>query len=75
MTTKEELHRLIDNLDEETAREVLDYVSRLPADSDALTDEDLVLTEEELVQAREAKVRMDRGEYITLDQLEQELGL
>ena len=75
MTTKEELHRLIDNLDEETAREVLDYVSRLPADSDALTEEDLVLTEEELIQAREALVRMDRGEYITLDQLEQELGL
>lgn len=75
MTTKQVLHRLIEELDEQMACEVLDYVNQLLSDSDVPTDEDLVLTEEELAQVREAKLRMDRGEYITLDQLEQELGL
>jgi hypothetical protein len=75
MTTKEELHRLIEELDEQTAYEVLDYINHLLEDNDVLTDEDLVLTEEELAQVREARARMDRGEYITLEQLERELGL
>ena len=75
MTTKEELHRLIDGLDEPMAREVLDYLSRFLDDSNVLSDEDLTLTEEELVQVHEAKVRMECGDYITLAQLERELGL
>ena len=67
MTTKEELHLLIDALDEQCAHEVLEYIHWLREDSDTLT-------EEELSQAREAEARIDRGEYITLDQLECDLG-
>jgi len=67
VTTREELHRLIDTLDEPKACEVLEYIHWLMEESDTLT-------EEELAQVLEAEERIERGEYITLDQLERELG-
>lgn len=60
MTTKEELHKLVDNLGDEDASEALDYLRRLTeVESESLTDD-----ERRRVQAGEAQI--ERGEYITL---------
>lgn len=67
MTVKEAIHQLVDALSDEEAEALLDYLNML-ADPDELT-------EEELVRVRQAKAEMDRGEYVTLEELRQELQL
>ena len=68
MSVKEELHQLIEQLDEFSVRETLDYIHwfQLPHDS---------LTPEEWEQVRRGEAQNARGEYITFDDLERELGL
>lgn len=63
MTTREDLHHLVDQLDEAAADELLEYACWLAA------EEDEPLTKEELarVEAGEAEIR--RGDYVTLEEL------
>lgn len=67
MAVKEELHRLVDALEEEDAHEALDYVRWLLEDSETLTDE-------EIARVEAGKAQMERGEYITLEDLRRQLG-
>jgi predicted transcriptional regulator len=62
MSIKPELHRLIDELDQEDEPAVLDYLRWLLADEDWLTDEERMAVEE-------GEAEIARGEYITLDDL------
>ena len=68
MTVKDELHELADQLDEDTAAELLDYAQWLQQPEDTLTAE-----ERARVEAGEAEIR--RGEYVTLENLRQQLEL
>lgn len=67
MAVKEELHRLVDVLEEEDAHEALDYVRWLLEDSETLTDE-------EIARVEAGKAQMERGEYVTLEELRRQLG-
>jgi predicted transcriptional regulator len=60
MSLKQELHRLVDLLDEEDEDSALEYLRWL------LTDED-TLTAEELAAVEEGEAEIARGEYMTLD--------
>ncbi len=68
MSVKEELHQLIEQLDEFSVRETLDYIHWFQLSHDSLTPE-------EWEQVRQGEAQIARGEYITLDDLERELGL
>ncbi len=68
MSVKEELHQLIEQLDELSAQETLDYIHWFQLSHDSLTPE-------EWEQVRQGEAQIARGEYITLDGLERELGL
>ena len=67
MTTKDDLHHLVDQLDEGAADELLEYARWLAA------EEDEPLTEEELarVEAGEAEIR--RGDFVTLEDVKRRL--
>ncbi|MCI0437554.1 MAG: hypothetical protein L0177_00285 [Chloroflexi bacterium] len=67
MTIKEELHRLIDGLDETEASEVLDYLRWLSEPEEELTPEEL----ESLL---EGEAQIERGEYATLESSRWRLG-
>lgn len=67
MSVRQDLHDLLDELDDDDAEEVLDYVRWLLADEDALMPE-------ELARAREGAERIARGEYVTLEELKRDLG-
>ena len=69
MTVKDDLHHLVDELDEAAADELLEYAQWLAA------EEDEPLTEEEVarVEAGEAEIR--RGDYVGLDDMKRRLGL
>jgi hypothetical protein len=69
VTTKDDLHQLVDQLDEAAADELLEYARWLAA------EEDEPLTEEELarVEAGEAEIR--RGDYVTLEDVKRRLEL
>jgi hypothetical protein len=62
MTAKEELRKLVDELDDIDAAEVLAHVRWLPSDGEALSEETL-----EAVKGGEEDV--SRGEYVTLEAL------
>jgi predicted transcriptional regulator len=62
MTIKEELHSLVDSLEDVDAKEALDYLRWLASDSETLT-------EEELAAVREGEAQAARGEYATLAEL------
>jgi hypothetical protein len=62
MTAKEELHKLVDALDDIDAAEVLAHVRWLLSDGDTLSPEEL-----EMVCKGEEQV--SRGEYVTLAEL------
>jgi hypothetical protein len=62
MTVKEELHSLVDLLDEDDAEEALDYLRWLASDTETLS-------EEELAAVREGEAQAARGEYTTLAEL------
>ncbi|MBI3980050.1 MAG: hypothetical protein HY331_17900 [Chloroflexi bacterium] len=66
MTIREELHHLVDVLDEEDAREALEYIRWLLEESETLTDA-------EMERVREGEAQINRGEYVTLDELQREL--
>jgi hypothetical protein len=67
MTVKDELHQLVDQLDEDAAGELLEYAQWLAAEEDEpLTDEARAR-----VEAGEAELR--RGESVTLDDLKRQL--
>lgn len=68
MTMRQELHRLIDLLEDEDEESALEYLQWLINDEDVLTDE-----ERDAVKEGESEIA--RGEYITLDQLAQSLGV
>ena len=62
MTAKEELHKLIDDLDDVDVAEVLAQVRWLLSDGD-------MLSPEELEMVREGEEQVARGEYVTLAEL------
>jgi len=67
VTVKEARHRLVDSLDsEDTMEEALDYLLWLTGSCETLTPEELAR-----VEAGEAAIA--RGEYVTLDAIEQRL--
>jgi hypothetical protein len=68
MTTKEELHQLVDDLNDEEAAALLDYAHWLLEECETLTSE-------AMAPAREGEAQIRRGEYVTLDTLKRELGL
>ena len=69
MTVKDDLHHLVDELDEAAADELLEYARWLAA------DEDEPLTQDELARAREGAAAIAAGDYVTLEELRVELGL
>ncbi len=66
MTVKDELHLMVDQMDETDAEEVLDYLRWLASESDTLS-------EEELDQARQGQEQIARGEYVTLAEFRRSL--
>ena len=68
-TARDELLQLVRSLEEDSAEDVLDYVRWL------LSEEDEPLTPEERTEIERAEAEIARGEYVTLDQAERELGL
>jgi predicted transcriptional regulator len=69
MNVKEDLHRLVDQLADselETARKILE---RLHVD----LDEGLVFPEE-LLEIEEGSAQIDRGEYVTLEEVKRKHG-
>ncbi len=69
MTVRDDLHQLVDQLDEAAADELLDYARWLAAEEDEpLTDE-----ERARVEAGEAEIR--RGDYVRLEDVKRRLGL
>jgi hypothetical protein len=80
MTTKERLHRFVDELSEEEAAATLLVAERrrhdemLQALADAPPDEEPSSPEEDR-SAREAMARYRRGEAIGPDELKRDLGL
>jgi hypothetical protein len=66
MTTKDDLFRLVDQLDEEEVDE-LDYASWLVA------EEDEPLSEEELARVHEGEAALAAGDYIALKQLRRQI--
>ena len=69
MATKDELHELVDQLDEEAVDELLEYAQWLAA------EEDEPLTDEELARVEAGEAELRRGESVTLDDLKRRLGL
>ena len=67
MTIKEELHRLVEVLEEEDASEALAYLSWL---ADKETE---MLTEEEQLRVEVGEAQIERGEYVTLEELQRRL--
>jgi hypothetical protein len=68
MTAKEELHKLVDELDEIDAAEVLAHVRWLLSDGEALSNE-------ALEQVRHGEEEIARGEYVTLDELKRPVAV
>ena len=62
MSMKQEIHRLVDLLEEADEESALEYLQWL------LMDED-ILTNKELMAVKEGEAQIARGEYITLDDL------
>ena len=62
MSAKEELQRLVDELNDIDAAEVLAHVQRLLSDRETLSDD-------ALDQVRRGEEQIARGDYVTLDRL------
>ena len=69
MTSKDDLHHLVDELDEEAVGELLEYAQWLAA------EEDEPLTDEELARVEAGEAELRRGESVTLDDLKRRLRL
>jgi hypothetical protein len=61
MTIKDDLYRLVDQLDDDDVGELLDYARWL------VTEEDDALSEEELARVREGEAALAAGDYVTLE--------
>lgn len=68
VTLKEELHTLVDALDDEAASELLDYAQWLGQDED-------IATPGELARARAGQAAIASGDYVDFQDLRQQLGL
>jgi hypothetical protein len=66
VTIRKHLHRLIDELDEQSAAEALDYLLWLRQPDDQLTDA-------ELAAVRAGEFEIERGEWVGLDELHRQL--
>jgi len=66
----EELHQLIDLLDEETAENIAKIIKKLVKAYD-----DTLLTPEEIKRMEEGEAQIARGEYVTLDDYVKRRGL
>lgn len=62
MSMKQELHLLVDLLEEADEESALEYLQWLLLDEESLT-------EQELSDVNEGEAQIARGEYITLDEL------
>ena len=67
MTAKESLRQLIEEMTDEEAEELLDYLNLL-ADPDTLT-------EQEMARVAEAEAAMERGDFLTLKELRAKYGV
>ena len=65
MTTKDALHRIIEQLSDDEAERLLDWLN-LQADPDDLTPE-------EVADLDRVRAEMQRGEYVTLDQFKADI--
>jgi hypothetical protein len=61
-SVKDEIHSLVDQLTEDDAADVLDYLRWLIIDVETLTDE-------QLARVQGGQAQFARGEYITLSEL------
>jgi hypothetical protein len=68
MTTKEELRRIVEALNDETAAELLDYARWLQQERETLT-------EEERARVTRGEEEIQRGETVAWDHLRRELKL
>lgn len=66
MTIKEELHQLVDELDELSAQDALDYLRWLMQESETVS-------EQEIARVRAGEAEIERGEYTTLDELQRRI--
>ena len=69
MSVQDELHHLVDQLDEDAAGELLEYAQWLAA------EEDEPLTDEERGRVEAGEAEIARGEYVTLEDLRRRLEL
>ena len=67
MATKDELHHLVDVLDEDAASELLEYAQWLAA------EEDEPLSDEELARVEVGEAELRRGEAVSLEHLKRRL--
>jgi hypothetical protein len=67
MTTKDQIHVLVESLPDEAADDALDYLRWLAAESDTLTDDEL-----SAVQQDEGEIA--RGETVSLSDLKRSLA-
>lgn len=81
MTTKEKLHKAVDDLSEAEAQEALGYILRRRRDRDELDalleaalEDDEPTTAEEDEGAREARAEVARGDVYSADEIKREIG-
>ena len=76
MSVKDELHELVDQLDEDAAREALAYLRTLslPAFLRDAPSDDEPETDEERAAVAEAREALKRGDVVRGEDLERELG-
>lgn len=68
MTTKERIIELVEQLTDEDAAETLDYMEWLLSDEEIVSPEEMEATERGFAQ-------IERGEYVTLDEVKRSLNL
>jgi hypothetical protein len=68
MTTKDDLHHLVDELDDDAVGELLDYAQWLSQPEDTLTDE-------ERARVETGKAEIASGDYVSLEELRRKLAL
>jgi hypothetical protein len=66
MTTKQAIHEIVERLSEEEAEQLLAYLRE---------EEPEEYPEELLERIAQAKAEIERGDFVTMEQLEKELGL
>jgi hypothetical protein len=75
MTVKEDIHHLVDELDEDAAREALAYLHTLglPAFLRNAPLDDEPETDEERVAVQEARDELARGEFVSAEEAKRRL--